>query len=177
MMYIEIDDRDSFEAECFRRMPRADGNAVEDAKSHRSGFACMVARWTHRAKRIGDFTAGYAIGRINHRARCAQRRVQRVRVHRRIRIEWPVALGWYARLQACNAIRAVRTLQRCGRRKWCFEMLQVPRDARREQMIRNCGEPLGAFRVPRPHLVLRTIPMREQPRLLHSLSPSLTALC
>ncbi len=171
MMHIEIDDRDTLETERVRCVACADSDAVEDAKPHRGRFARMVPRRTHRAKRIGDLTIGHAVGRVDHRTCRAQRRIQRVRVHRRIGIERPITLRRYARLQACNVIGAVRALQRLSRRQRRIEMLQMRRDARRDQMIRNCGEPLGAFRVPRSHLVLRTIPMREQTRLQHSLSP------
>ena len=87
VMDVEIDDRHALDAMGGQRVRGADRDVVEQAEAHRAVALGVVARRAHGAEGGAAFAAHDEVGREHDRARGMARRGQRVRVHRRVRIE------------------------------------------------------------------------------------------
>ena len=170
VMHVEVDDRDPFEPMDLERMERPDRNVVEEAEAHRGRLARVVPGRAHRAERVREFLAHHAVGGVDHRAGRAQGRLPGVRVHRRVRVDGPVSLLWYAGFQPFDVRRVVRSDERFERRCRRIVMFQVRRDPNGNQVVVNRGQALRRLRVPRSHLVFRAGAVGEEPGMQH-LSP------
>ena len=93
VMDIEIHHRDAIEPVRFERVGNADRDAVEDAEAHRARGFGVVSGWPHHAERIVDRPGHYRIGGRDHGAGRAVRRLDRIRIQRRVRIEIDDGVG------------------------------------------------------------------------------------
>ena len=80
VMDIEVDNGYPLQAMHFHRMTGSDGHIVEEAKAHRLGRSCMMARWTDRAEGIVDFAGQDGVGRRHGGTRGGPTRCRKMRV-------------------------------------------------------------------------------------------------
>ena len=86
VMHVEVDHGCPLEP-MRERMRHADGDAVEQAEAHGATAFGVVSGWPHGAERGTGFAAQHEIGPEHDRPGSMPRRVERVRVHGRVRIE------------------------------------------------------------------------------------------
>ena len=71
VMHIKIKNRDAIKLVRLKRVNSADGNVIENAKSHRLIVGGVMAARPHRAKRIANLARHHHIDTLHDRARSA----------------------------------------------------------------------------------------------------------
>jgi len=162
MVNIEIDDGHTIQGSRFQCVRRADGHVIEQAKPHRTPATGVMTRGSHVAKRVPDLSIHHHVDCLDHRARGMQRRRQRMRVHRRVRVEMNEA---GTRRHAGDEIYMaliVHTRQLLARRNGRGNVDELSHQSRLAQVGFDRGQPRRAFRMLAAHVMQQTVGMMNK---------------
>ena len=170
VMHIKINHRHTFEAVALQRMPRGNSDLVENAKTHRTVMAGVMAGWTHGAKSIFDFTCNDAVGGGKHRAASTHRGVPGVGVERGVGVNLRIMRA--ARFDVVGELLAQAVYR--GNHHAVVRKLYVTDGGQRrlaavecilhagcKQPVLNCIEPLRTLWMSRAHFVTSAVFMGE----------------
>jgi hypothetical protein len=159
---VEVDDHHALQAVRLDGVARRDRDVVEDAEPHGARAARVVPRGADGAERRLRLVFHYEIDCKHRRASGAQRGVQGVRVHRRVRVE---VHGAGLRRHFADRPHVLhrmhpRELLVGGERR--FEPGQDRIEPRGDELVLDRREPLRPLGMMASHLVLEAIGMRYE---------------
>ncbi len=160
-MHVEVDDSDALGPMGGAGVMRANGDVVEQAKTHRHGWLGVMAGRPHRAKGIAALTSHDRIHRGDHRTRRAQSRFTRSRRQAGVAIQAMQPLLRHCIKDARDVrhgMSASDFFGRCARRFTADQRGEL----RCGQRIQHGFQPRRAFRVARRGFVVEAGGMGEE---------------
>ena len=157
VMHVEVNYGDALEAVLLDRVRRRHADIVEDAKSHRAAARGVVAAGAHRAKCVFHLARHHLIDRKHTGAGRAQRRVEGMRVHRRIRVKLRITLGRRVLENRIDIFGAMHPLQKVRMRERRFKRGQMINHTGGAHLVVDCGEAFRAFRMAGAHVVFQAV--------------------
>ena len=162
MMHIEINDGHAFKTVMFKGMGNGHGNTVKNTKAHRPTAFRVVPRRPDIAKGGANLAGDHAIGGKHTGTGGAQRRLQAIRAHRRVRIEMNNAAARHLFFNAIDIPGLVHALELLARGQRRLKVHEMVANANRNQLILHRRQALRTLRVHRPHIVQLAIRMRDK---------------
>ena len=152
-MHVEIEDRYPLQAMRLERLSHADRHVVEDAEAHGGvAFRVMTGR-PHAAEGAPGLAAHQEIHGEHVRAGGAQRGFERIRAHRRVRVEVHQAFGRHPGREPLDVPAWMNTRELFERGPWCLVMHEEIVEPPGVQLFLDGGEACRPLRMPRPHVV------------------------
>ena len=119
VMYIEIHQRHAGDAVMSLSVANANGDVIENTKSHRGVAFSMVDRWAHRTESTAHFTGNDQVCGEHGGAGSVRCCDERIRIHTGIRIELCAACRRYEYLHLSDTVCGMRALQLFPSGFWC----------------------------------------------------------
>ena len=161
VMHIEIDDGDTLEAMDGNRVRCADGDVVEKTEPHGAVPLRMMARRPDSTKGTSGLAGHHHVNGLDIGARCIERGLEGVGIHRRVAVEPDQPLVRCSRMDLLDIERVVHALDLLPCCRQGVPMQQKGLDTGSDQLVTDGMQACRLFRVMRSHRVLQKHGMRD----------------
>ncbi len=146
VMHVPIDDKHAIQIQLVERLPCADGDVVEQAKSHRAARQGMMARRAHQAKGLAILARHDTLYRVAHGAGGNPRHVIGAGTARRVLFDPAAALAGKT-LDLGDIFQSMHSGQLLERSWFPSRAGQMRLQAGFQHVPRNHADPRRTFRV------------------------------